>query len=221
VSVASANAEGLDVKRDGEAVDRAQWGVPVPIDPGSHKIEAVAPGKKKFATTLLVRPSDAKAQVTVPALEAEGVVPQKEEQPGAEDKRERAAQERAGSERPGSTQRVLGMVAAGAGAVGLGIGAIFGVLAMNNNSDANSHCRTQTLCDPTGVQDGKDAHSMATVSTVGFVAGGVLLATGAVLLLTAPSSASSNAEVPPPAARVRIGLEPSWGGLSLAAQGAW
>jgi hypothetical protein len=34
--------------KDGEQLGRALWGTAVPVDPGSHVIEAMAPGKKPF-----------------------------------------------------------------------------------------------------------------------------------------------------------------------------
>ncbi len=38
--------EGLHVERDGGPVDRAEWGISIPVDPGSHSIAATAPGHK-------------------------------------------------------------------------------------------------------------------------------------------------------------------------------
>ena len=37
---------GLEVQRDGVAVGRALWEVPVPVDPGEHVVTARAPGKR-------------------------------------------------------------------------------------------------------------------------------------------------------------------------------
>jgi hypothetical protein len=44
-----------------------------------------------------------------------------------------------------------------------------------------------TDCSATAVQDDASAHTQATVSTVGFVAGAALLAGGIALYLTAPN----------------------------------
>jgi hypothetical protein len=49
-------------------------------------------------------------------------------------------------------------------------------------------CRADNHCTTAGAQLRSDAKSAATISTVGFVAGGVLLAGGAVLFFTAPQS---------------------------------
>ena len=54
----------------------------------------------------------------------------------------------------------------------------------------NSLCRTHIGCSPTAVTDHDNAVTFGTVSDVGFIAGGVLLAGGLALYLTAPKHAS-------------------------------
>ena len=49
------------------------------------------------------------------------------------------------------------------------------------NEAQAQHCRTSTLCDAVGVDLVSDAKSEATVATMGFAAGGALLASGVVL----------------------------------------
>src|SRR5262249_54056481 len=46
VVVAEAARPGLEIRRDGEAMDAALVGVAAPVDPGPHAIEAAAPGCK-------------------------------------------------------------------------------------------------------------------------------------------------------------------------------
>ena len=43
-----AQVAGLEVKQDGRVVAEAAWGVPLPIDPGLHVIEATAPGRQPW-----------------------------------------------------------------------------------------------------------------------------------------------------------------------------
>jgi hypothetical protein len=94
----------------------------------------------------------------------------------------------------GGTQRTLGIVAGGAGAVALTLGAIFGLVAKSDNDGAADLCpRGNDACAPGASALTDDARSEATVSTIGFVAGGVLLAGGIVLYLTAPSRPSPSA----------------------------
>ena len=86
----------------------------------------------------------------------------------------------------GSTQRLIGLIAGGAGIVALGAGAFFGLKAKSTYNDALAQCNPSKQCDQRGLDLGSDATSQATISTVAFVAGGALLAGGAVLYLTAP-----------------------------------
>ena len=80
----------------------------------------------------------------------------------------------------------------GVGGAALVVGAITGGLAMGDHSDLEDNC-PGGQCPPEQ-QDTLDSfHTMGTVSTVGFIAGGVLAATGVVLLLTAPSAAEEPA----------------------------
>jgi hypothetical protein len=95
---------------------------------------------------------------------------------------------------------LTGYVVGGVGVVGIGVGAALGLLAKSKLDAADDPKRggcdqNGTLCD---TQDGVDlrqtALQFATGSTISFVAGGVLAATGVVLVLVAPSG-SSDAEV--------------------------
>ncbi|WP_438021712.1 hypothetical protein [Sorangium sp. So ce233] len=60
----------LQVKRDGALVGRAQWGIPVPVDPGKHTIEASAAGRAPFAKTVEVTRAGASETVAIPPLPA-------------------------------------------------------------------------------------------------------------------------------------------------------
>ena len=90
--------------------------------------------------------------------------------------------------RAGGTQRTIGLVVGGAGVVGIGIGIAFGFVSKSTYDRAlASECgNNPSTCSLQGQQDGATAHTQATVSTVSFIAGGALLAAGAVLFFTAP-----------------------------------
>ncbi len=93
---------------------------------------------------------------------------------------------------PGSTQRTLGLVGMGVGVVGLGVGAVTGILAIGKHSSLSNECTLSGGSCPASANSDLDSyHSMATISTIGFIAGGVLAAGGAVLFLTAPHASSS------------------------------
>jgi hypothetical protein len=94
------------------------------------------------------------------------------------------------SEDSGKTRRILSFAAMGAGVVGLGVGTVFGFLAKSkldsSNNGSPAPCNKSDQCTTEGLSDRKDAGSFATISTIGFIAGGVLAAGGVVLFLTAP-----------------------------------
>jgi serine/threonine-protein kinase len=106
--------------------------------------------------------------------------------------------------------KVVGLIAGGVGIVGLGLGAGFGLAALSFKS---AHCDSSGTCDPGTSQT---AYDRGTVSTVGFVAGGVLLGLGVTLFLVAPSGGTEH-----PAASVTVGpmVGSSAGGLRLG--GTW
>jgi hypothetical protein len=105
-----------------------------------------------------------------------------------------------------NTQKVVGFAAIGLGVVGVAVGTIFGLSSMSKHNDAKAAC--PAACpDPAGVALWDDARAAGNVSTVGFIFGGLGLAGGTVLLLTAKPSETS----------VQVGLGPS----SLRLEGAW
>ncbi|HMR04808.1 MAG TPA: hypothetical protein PKA88_03510, partial [Polyangiaceae bacterium] len=93
---------------------------------------------------------------------------------------------------PGATQRTLGWIAGGIGVVGIGAGVFFELQRSSKVKDRDDICPSGKNCTPeeatkiNGLND--DVDSAAGLETVSFVAGGILLAGGVVLLLTAPSS---------------------------------
>lgn len=90
-------------------------------------------------------------------------------------------------------QRIAGAVVGGVGLVGVGLGAAFGAQALSKNSASNAggHCHDGNVCDSTGFALREDARSVGTLSTVMWIAGGVALAGGLTLFLTAPRAGSA------------------------------
>ncbi len=83
---------------------------------------------------------------------------------------------------------------AGVGVVGVGLGAVFGLMASSAWNQAKTACGGDTSrC--TDVSKGNSLHDTtqtdATISTIGFIAGGALAATGLIVLLTAPHAQST------------------------------
>jgi hypothetical protein len=204
LSVQAPNApSGMEITRDGVVVGRPQWGVPVPVDPGTHRIVASAPGKKPWERTV--------------DISAESIVV---EVPGLADA---AASSSAPSdaaphepEHPGRTQRMLAIVAAGVGVIGIGVGSAFGLKDKSKLDDSTSHCRGNA-CDAEGVSLRSDAIAAGNVSTAMFTVGILALAGGGVLWFTAKSADAPPAQTT--ALRVSPTFTTSGGGATLV--GAW
>jgi hypothetical protein len=66
-----ADIEGLDIKVDEATITRAAWGTPIAVDPGAHRVEAVAPARKRWTAFLTIERPVQKERVEVPPLAPE------------------------------------------------------------------------------------------------------------------------------------------------------
>ncbi len=173
---------GFVVKRDDVVLSEASLGTPLPVDPGPHRVLATAPDRKPRELDVVVKPGGHRAEIVIPALE---LAPK-----AASGPLDRGA-------RGGSSTRTIGYAVAGVGVVGLGVGTVTGLLAIGKNSDARRLCPTERCASQEGIDANASARSFGTVSTIGFVAGGVALAAGAVLIFTGGSSKDSALRVAP------------------------
>jgi hypothetical protein len=179
-------APAIQVKRDGVAVDAAVFGVALAVDAGDHVIEASAPGKEPWKGSVHVAGDAAKASIEIPALT---------DAPAARSPDEAApSPARAkGDQSQGLSGRKIGaIVVASAGVVSVGIGSVFGIMAIGKKNDSEASCNVggvANACYPEGAPARHDAAVDATISTVLFAAGGALVVGGVVLWLW-PSPAS-------------------------------
>jgi hypothetical protein len=79
--------------------------------------------------------------------------------------------------------RSTGAVASAVGVAALSVGVAFALSAMSNADTAHELCDGNACTSQRGVDAAKSADSAATISNIGFAAGGGLLATGVVLFL--------------------------------------
>jgi hypothetical protein len=215
---AAADRADLQIRRDGEVVGRPGWGVPIPVDPGMHAVDAMAPGRKAWQGQADVEGVAAQASIEVPPL-AETATDAVPSAPAPLAPASPLSALSAPTPPPpvshGSEQRAMGLVAGGVGLAGLVVGATFGVIAQSDNNNAKHNCPTETSCNPQGFAATTSALHAATASTIAFVAGGALIGVGLVLYLTAPADS--------PRSSGRLGLSPivgaNAGGLAL--HGGW
>ncbi len=195
VQVEGASPTDVALTIDGAVLSAEFVGEVWPLDPGSHQVVGVR-GSERIEAELVVAESEHKTTVlrfgTSPAAAATGPAPARAEVPvqAAGPARD------AGS---GISQRTIGWITVGAGVAGFALGGVAGTIALADRgglhqaqgAPAPDDCYA-TSCG-TAAKDKVDAYNgMRTLSSVGFIAGGVLAATGVVLILTAPHSTSTS-----------------------------
>lgn len=209
-------ARDLVVSVNGAPIAAVLVGVPQPIDPGEHKVEAVATGFRASPQTVTVAPGARVPVVLKLEADAAAVAPTPVPPPGATEPAPTPAAQPTALPPPdvsgpptsdsgtgGGTNglRIGSYVAFGVGAVGLGLGTVFLVQSAGSRSDADDLC---TL--PNGACDRRlqsqvdalddDADSQATLGVVGLAVGGVGLAAGVTLLILSSQQAKTASVVP-------------------------
>lgn len=168
--------EAISVWRNGELLSAAALTSAIPVDPGSHQIEARAPGKQPWAKAVQVGADGASAEVQIPRLRELTVEPRP-------------------SSGSGKTQRALAWVSGGLGVAGVSTGIVFGLLSASSWADAKAGCADYPFaCTPEALRQEESARTQATVANVAAITGGVGLALGALLFLTS-SSGSEGVEL--------------------------
>jgi hypothetical protein len=171
---------GLQVLRDGAPVAQVVWGARAAIDPGTHRVEAQAPGRKPWQKDVVVPVEAGSTTVNVQKLEADPVATTGAGNSGSLTARPDAA--------PGSTRRIAAIAVGGLGIVGIGAGGFFGLSAQASLSDSKDLCNDHDFCTARGAELRSSAQSKALAATVIAGAGVATLATAAVLWFTAPKS---------------------------------
>lgn len=162
-----------EVVIDSTPVPSASLGVKRPVNPGSHTVKASAEGFLPAEKTLTF----AEGQSLSVNLELE--------QAPSDAAPVAAAATTSEAPRASSNGRkTAAFVALGVGGAGLIVGGVAGALAIGKHSRLADEC-TNGHCDPLTQGSALNSyHTMGTISTVGFIVGGVGVATGVVLLLT-------------------------------------
>jgi serine/threonine-protein kinase len=168
---------GLVVERDGSTVVPEVFGVAIPVDPGPHRIEARATGKRVF--TIVVEMPEGKQQwVTIPSwIDAiSSPSSQRDVASGASGEHPK--------ESTGETSSSwLPIGFAGLALIGISSGAYMGLKAKSRLDDSRAYCNGN-VCNETGGSLRDDAKSAANVSTVLFGVGAVSALTATILFAT-------------------------------------
>jgi hypothetical protein len=216
---------GLVIKRDGTALGRPLWDVPTPVDPGPHTIEASAPGRKTWTSTVDIKEPGQTRTVAIPALPPEAA-PATSARPAASASSPPPASAAPPPPPPPSTTasvssdsllagRTPALIAGGIGAVGLIAGTVFAVRASSKWNSAKDGCPDNRCTNRDSYDEARSARTSGTVATVLLGVGLVGVGAGAVLWFTSSPSGSS-----PSTGRY---IAPTFmaGGGGLTAGGSW
>ncbi len=165
---------------DGKVVEADDVTRGMAVDPGPHSVRVEASGYKPWSTTITI------------AIAAPGAAPTVEElaPPPLEKVATTIVVASTPTEPPPSRLRPLAIGLMAVGGIGLVTGSIFGLSAISSKNAAVGCSGANCAAGEPGSGDKiRDAQSAGTASTIFFVVGGVLAASGIVLFFAAPRGA--------------------------------
>jgi hypothetical protein len=231
VQVEGAGAQTVSVTQDGIAIPAALIGVPRPVDPGEHEFQALTESlasraqkitvaeKTRQTVALKLEPRSAVAAppVTAPPTGATPETPGAgTAQPGTTTPGVPAEQQPVADSGGGPNQglRIGSYAAFGVGVVGLVVGTVFLLKAGSKADEADElcaknpapggRCNANVQSQVKGLED--DEKSARTLSTVGFIAGGVGVAAGVTLFILSSGGSSEKAAARGPRVQPWVGI---------------
>lgn len=166
----------VKVSVDGKPSTDARRGTMLALDPGAHTVTFEGPGLIPLTRTVVMIEGDKGHHERIVLSPVATDHAADATQPGDESGWR-------------SSQKLIGIVAAGTGLAGLALGGIFGAMTISEKSAQNAAC--SPACSGSSyaqaVSDHESGITDSTVSTVGFIAGAALVAAGAYLFFTAPT----------------------------------
>ena len=211
--VVSGDQDGLRFELDGRPLKAAMIGVALPVNPGKHHFEGARGEQRVDERFTLEEGEERQIELAAPAVTAAGTASATVSPTASA----RASAKTSAAPPPppppppplpppppprdeaqGSRWQVaLGWIALGLGAGGVALGGVSAALAADKLTSLEDGCNAVGEC-PSSLHDDVDSYDLyRTLSTTGFVAGGVLAAGGIVLLVTAPSAPSVQSSLRP------------------------
>jgi hypothetical protein len=167
IRLTGANPKDITIRRDGVVVGTGSLGQELPVDPGEHLVTVEGARYEPKRYTIMLESGGTAELVVSPgppkAVDAPKV------------------------ERDGTAQLVGALAAFGVGAAGLTTAIVTGVLLPGKDRKVEQNCPNQ-MCNEVGIKTISEAQTMLALNTAGWIAAGVGLAGGTVLLLTLPKS---------------------------------
>jgi hypothetical protein len=191
---------GLEITRNGKALDEALWNQSEPVDPDSYEVGASADGYAPWTTTIDVTAKD--QHVRVPMLD-------KTDAPVTATTPAPVTQQAPPPPHTEAHVRKGPIVLAIVGVVAIGAGAGLGVASTSASNSANLVCPDQMCDDANAVSQSQQAHTEALAADLAFGVGGAALATAAIWWLVGGVTTTE-----------RVSIVPTLGGsVGLAAVG--
>jgi hypothetical protein len=176
----------VKVTLDGGPFDAKLDGTAMPVDPGQHTFTFEAAGFEPVTKTLVLKETEKDRRERIVMRR----IPKASTEPSAPGSAPLPDEPLATEPVHGlGTQRWLALAVGVVGLGGVAVGSVFGLKASSDWSAQQSACGSPTSCPD---HDGAVSHHSnlttdSTISTWAFIGGGVLVASGALLFLTAPS----------------------------------
>jgi hypothetical protein len=197
VTARGGGSKRVEISMDGKTVPDALVGIARPVDPGQHTLRATADGMRSEDKTVTIQEKDHATVVLelkpgTAAPPAPAAPPSAAPEPTATSEPEPAPSPAPDS--GSSPLRPVSIALIGVGVAGLGVGAVFALLASSKRSDADdAYAKCGDPC-PEGsqadaVQELDDAaSSRSRIAVIALIAGGALTAGGIVMFAVSGSS---------------------------------
>ena len=178
-----------EVMRDGVALGAASMGVPLPVNPGAHTLVVHAKDHEDTSESVSIAEGESRRV----ELKLGGPKAPAPSGPGGSEKDSAA----------GGTSPLV-YVGFGTAIAGVAVGSIFGIMTLGKGSDAKNACPAGACTDQAALDDAKSGQTLGTISTIGFIVGGVGAAVGIYGLVWGKPKASTS---------VAVDVGPMGGGL--------
>jgi hypothetical protein len=171
------HAKDVSITIDGVALPAASLGSSIPIDGGTHTIEATAPERLPRKVEVTIAAEKDRKEVEIAPLEP---LPKK-----PDEKKVVATPPPPPPPKPVETRSgsAVPYVIGGLGVIALGVGGYFGVTAISKRKDVSDHCPGDVCTDPAMVDRNNEAKRAATISNIAIGVGVLAIGTAVVLLV--------------------------------------
>ena len=171
----------VEVTRDGVALGSASMGVPLPLNPGAHTLVVRAKGHQDTSESISLAEAETKrVELKLGAKKAEVAV---------------AVAPVNGPEPEPRRLSPLVFLGFGTALVGVGVGTVTGIMAFGKASTAKDGCPQHNTCSQAGLDAVTSGRTLGTISTIGFIVGGVGAGVGVYALLFGKPKASASMAV--------------------------